>query len=172
MAKFFPPAKAAIAAFEEELLARVAPADGENPLVFDDEYISTGGQLYELLVGHDRFLADLRPVFFEALGLPKKLVCHPYDICVELIARNAGVIVTDENGQPLSAPLDIRADVSWCGYANAALQAIASSRIFKNCFLPWGRKGRTLWESFVRPSSRRRAGAPGSFLRRARCRKS
>lgn len=123
VAKFFPPAKAAIAAFEEELLARVAPADGENPLVFDDEYISTGGQLYELLVGHDRFLADLRPVFFEALGLPKKLVCHPYDICVELIARNAGVIVTDEKGQPLSAPLDIRADVSWCGYANAALRA-------------------------------------------------
>ena len=94
----------------------------ENPLVFDDEYISTGGQLYELLVGHDRFLADLRPVFFEALGLPKKLVCHPYDICVELIARNAGVLVTDEKGQPLSAPLDIRADINWCGYANLTLK--------------------------------------------------
>jgi fructose-1,6-bisphosphatase/inositol monophosphatase family enzyme len=123
IAKFFPPAKAAIAAFEEELLARAMPGDaGENPLVFDDQYISTGGQLYELLVGHDRFLADLRPVFFEKLGLPKKLVCHPYDICVELIAREAGVFVTDETGQPLSAPLDIRADVSWCGYANQQLK--------------------------------------------------
>ena len=89
--------------------------------VFDDQYICTGGQLYELLVGHDRFLADLRPVFFDHLGLPKKLVCHPYDICVEVIAREAGVIVTDEHGAPLSALLDIRADVAWAGYANVAL---------------------------------------------------
>jgi fructose-1,6-bisphosphatase/inositol monophosphatase family enzyme len=123
VAKFFPPAKEAIAGFEEKLLARVAPDEGENPLVFDDEYISTGGQLYEILVGHDRFIADLRPVFFEALGLPKKLVCHPYDICTELIAREAGVVVTDAYGSPLSAPLDIRADIAWTGYANAALQA-------------------------------------------------
>ncbi|MBC8103110.1 MAG: inositol monophosphatase [Cytophagales bacterium] len=122
IAKFFPPAKAATAAFEEKLLALVAPDDGENPLVFDDQYIATGGQIYEILVGHDRFLADLRPVFFEALGLPKKLVCHPYDICTELIAREAGVLITDENGQRLSAPLDIRANVAWAGYANAALR--------------------------------------------------
>jgi fructose-1,6-bisphosphatase/inositol monophosphatase family enzyme len=122
VAKFFPPAKAEIAKFEVELLARVAPDEGENPLVFDDEYISTGGQLYELMVGHDRFLADLRPVFFDHLKLPKKLVCHPYDICVELIAREAGVIVTDQQGNPLSALLDIRADVNWVGYANQDLQ--------------------------------------------------
>jgi hypothetical protein len=122
ISKFFPPAKAATAAFEEKLLARVAPDEGENPLVFDDQYISTGGQLYEILVGHDRFLADLRPIFFDLLGLPKKLVCHPYDICTELIAREAGVIVTDPDGAPLSAPLDIRADVAWVGYANAALR--------------------------------------------------
>jgi fructose-1,6-bisphosphatase/inositol monophosphatase family enzyme len=122
IAKFFPPAKTEIAALETALLARVAPEEGENPLVFDDEYITTGGQLYEILVGHDRFIADLRPVFFDALRLPKKLVCHPYDICTELIAREAGVIVTDEKGKPLSAPLDIRAPVSWVGYANKALQ--------------------------------------------------
>jgi hypothetical protein len=122
IAKFFPPAKGATAAFEEKLLALVAPDEGENPLVFDDQYISTGGQLYEILVGHDRFLADLRPIFFDVLGLPKKLVCHPYDICTELIAREAGVIVTDEKGEPLSAPLDIRANVAWAGYANARLQ--------------------------------------------------
>lgn len=129
--KFFPPAKGAIAVFEEKLLASVAPDEGENPLVFDDQYISTGGQLYEILVGHDRFLADLRPVFFDALGLPKKLVCHPYDICTEIIAREAGVIVTDENGAPLSAPLDIRAPVAWAGYANAALQARIQPRLLE-----------------------------------------
>ncbi|MDX1933816.1 MAG: hypothetical protein SFU56_14555 [Capsulimonadales bacterium] len=129
--KFFPPAKAAIAAFEEELLARVAPNEGENPLVFDDEYISTGGQIYEILVGHDRFLADLRPVFFDALGLPKKLVCHPYDICVERIAREAGVILTDETGGPLTAPLDIRAPVSWVGYANPALRDLIEPHLLE-----------------------------------------
>ena len=122
IAKFFPPAKAEIAKLEGELLARVAPDEGENPLVFDDEYICTGGQLYEIMVGHDRFIADLRPLFFDALKLPKKLVCHPYDICTELIAREAGVIVTDEKGKPLSGILDIRGDVNWVGYANKTLQ--------------------------------------------------
>ena len=122
IAKFFPPAKAEIAAFETKLFDAVLDSEGENPLIFDDEYICSGGQLYEILVGHDRFIADLRPVFFGAYGLPKKLVCHPYDICTELIAREAGVLVTDENGEPLSALLDIRADVNWVGYANTALR--------------------------------------------------
>jgi hypothetical protein len=129
LAKFFPPAKGATARFEEALLARVAPDEGENPLVFDDQYISTGGQIYEILVGHDRFLADLRPVFFDALGLPKKLVCHPYDICTELIAREAGVIITDEKGNALSAPLDISASVSWAGYANSALRELVEPHL-------------------------------------------
>lgn len=129
IAKFFPPAKGATAAFEEELLARVAPNAGENPLVFDDEYISTGGQIYEILVGHDRFLADLRPVFFEALGLPKKLVCHPYDICTELIAREAGVVITGADGARLTTPLDIRDSVAWVGYANSTLQALIEPQL-------------------------------------------
>ena len=121
-AKFFPPAKAATAALEEALIARVAPEEGENPVVFDDQYMTTGGQLYELMVGHDRFLADLRPLFFEALGLPPKLTCHPYDICTELIAREAGVVVTGPDGAPITALLDIRAHVSWAGYANPTLR--------------------------------------------------
>ncbi len=129
--KFFPAAKSAIAAVEEELMARVAPEDGENPLVFDDQYISTGGQIYELLVGHDRFLADLRPVFYRALGFPEKLVCHPYDICVELIAREAGVDITDERGAPLSAPLDIRAPVNWVGYANPTLRGLIEPHLLE-----------------------------------------
>jgi hypothetical protein len=87
--------------------------------------------VYELLVGHDRFLADLRPVFYGALGLPKKLVCHPYDICVELIAREAGVAVTDETGAALSAPLDIRAPVNWVGYANPTLRGLIEPHLLE-----------------------------------------
>lgn len=120
--KFFPGSKVQAAQIEEALFAEVlGDVQGENPLAFDDQYISTGGQLYELIIGHDRFNADLRPVF---LGPnPARLCCHPYDICVELIAKEAGVIVTDERGKALSAPLDIREPVTWIGYANEHIKA-------------------------------------------------
>jgi fructose-1,6-bisphosphatase/inositol monophosphatase family enzyme len=89
---------------------------------FEDQYISTGGQIYELIAGHDRFVADLRPLF-EKAGSPLGLCCHPYDLCTELIAREAGVIVTDERGEQLTAPLAVEPDVAWIGYANAAIRA-------------------------------------------------
>jgi hypothetical protein len=121
IAKFFPGSKAAVATMEERLYAEIFGAlDGENPLTFEDQYVSSGGQLYELMVGHDRFNADLRPLFVPASAT--RLACHPYDLCTELIAREAGVIVTNERGDRLSAPLDIRAPVSWIGYANAGIE--------------------------------------------------
>ena len=46
------------------------------------------------------------------------MCCHPYDLCTELIAREAGVIVTAVDGGPLSARLAVEPDVSWVGYAN------------------------------------------------------
>ncbi len=112
------------------MFERVLPDGGENPLIFDDEYISTGGQLYEILVGHDRFLADLRPLFFEALGLPPKLTCHPYDICTELIAREAGVIVTARTARRFRPRSDIRAHVAPATPTKRC--APVSSRIFRN----------------------------------------
>ena len=39
--------------------ARHAPGKAH---CFEDQYASTGGQLYELMAGHDRFIADLRPL--------------------------------------------------------------------------------------------------------------
>jgi hypothetical protein len=124
ISKFFPGAKAAAAELEERLyLELLGPPPTESPQVFDDEYISSGGQLYELMVGHDRFLADLRPVLHRPEdGIPR-LCCHPYDVCTWLIAQEAGVIVTDEHGETLSAPLDTTSAVAWVGYANRALRA-------------------------------------------------
>jgi len=93
---------------------------------FEDQYASTGGQLYELIAGHDRFIADLRPLLRPLLsrrGLPPALACHPYDICCALIAEESGVIVTDASGQPLDAPLDVEAEVAWAGYANGRIRA-------------------------------------------------
>lgn len=92
---------------------------------FEDQYISTGGQLYELISGHDRFIADLRPVFEKTLkdgGLRLGICCHPYDLCTELIAREAGVFITDENGGHLTAKLAVEPDAAWIGYANAAIR--------------------------------------------------
>ena len=57
LAKFFLPGKAALATLEAELFRRLGCTD-----VFDDEYLSSGGQLHELITGRDRFVADLRPL--------------------------------------------------------------------------------------------------------------
>ncbi|HEX8034189.1 MAG TPA: inositol monophosphatase [Ktedonobacterales bacterium] len=125
ISKFFPGAKVAAAELEEKLfLELLGPPPTESPQVFDDEYICSGGQLYELMVGHDRFLADLRPLLHTQIHDAShviRIACHPYDLCTELIAREAGVIVTDPRGQPLAAPLDTHSPVAWVGYANETL---------------------------------------------------
>lgn len=124
ISKFFPGAKAAAAELEEELFrALLGPPSTASPQVFDDEYICTGGQLYELMVGHDRFLADLRPLLHRTDEEVSRLCCHPYDLCTWLIADEAGVCVTDAWGHQPAAPLDTESPVAWIGYANDRLRA-------------------------------------------------
>jgi fructose-1,6-bisphosphatase/inositol monophosphatase family enzyme len=127
IARFFPGARAELAAIDEDIVqATLGPVRPGKAQCFEDQYISTGGQLYELMAGHDRFVADLRPLMESLLarrGLSLGICCHPYDLCTELIARELGVIVTDEHGDPLRAPLDIDANVTWMGYANAQIRA-------------------------------------------------
>jgi fructose-1,6-bisphosphatase/inositol monophosphatase family enzyme len=113
VAKFFTPGKVALAGLEAALFARLGSRD-----VFDDQYLSTGGQIHELVAGHDRFIADLRP-----LVDPTALACHPYDVCTAMLLEEAGGVVTDARGDPLDAPLDTTTDVAWVGYANATLAA-------------------------------------------------
>jgi fructose-1,6-bisphosphatase/inositol monophosphatase family enzyme len=122
IARFFPGARDELAAIDDEIVHAVlgSPAAGKAQC-FEDQYISTGGQLYELMAGHDRFVADLRPLLKALLaerGLPAALCCHPYDLCTALIATEAGIIVTDPSGEPLTAPLNLESDVAWTGYAN------------------------------------------------------
>ena len=94
--------------------------------VFEDQYITTGGQMVELMLGRDRFCCDLRPLFYAVLRgsgytAAQGLECHPYDVAGALVAATAGVILTDGFGRPLDAPLDVHTGVHWCGYANAEL---------------------------------------------------
>ena len=126
LARFFAGARDVLAAMDDEIAERlVGPVPPGRALTFEDQYISTGGQLYELMVGHDRWVGDLRPLIepvLRARGRRLGLCCHPYDLCTESIARAAGVIVTDDRGECLTAPLDVSTDVAWIGYANEALR--------------------------------------------------
>jgi fructose-1,6-bisphosphatase/inositol monophosphatase family enzyme len=127
IARFFPGAREELAAIDEEIvLGALGPIQPGKAHCFEDQYASTGGQLYELISGHDRFIADLRPFMTKTLnrrGLPLGICCHPYDLCTELIAREAGVIVTDVRGGPVHARLAVEPDVAWAGYANVRIRA-------------------------------------------------
>ena len=122
IARFFPGVRDELAAIDEEIvLGALGPVEPGKAHCFEDQYLSSGGQLYELMMGHDRFVADLRSLtesIMKRRGLALGICCHPYDICTELIAREAGVIVTDELGGRLRALLQVDPDISWAGYAN------------------------------------------------------
>ena len=117
--RFFPGARDTLAAIDDEVVQALVPPAPGRAACFEDQYASTGGELYELIAGHDRWIADLRPLV-RAGGL----CCHPYDLCTALIAEEAGVIVRDPSGAPVDAPFDVTADVAWVGYANEQLRTL------------------------------------------------
>jgi hypothetical protein len=127
VARVFPGGRDILAAIDDEVcLAVVGPGDPGRGLTFEDQYISTGGQLAELAYGHDRWTADLRPLLTPLLakrGLPPPQCCHPYDICTALIAEEAGVLVLGPDGV-LDHPLTLEADVAWFAYANESIRAL------------------------------------------------
>lgn len=136
VSNFFPGTKSLASDLMEYIAAHCGDRNLEGQsLIFDDQYISTGGQFVELMVGHDRFCCDLRPIFYEILRLrfgkmpAIGLQCHPYDVAGLLAVQNAGVLVTDAWGNNLDAPFDVRTPISWCGYANAALKALIAPLI-------------------------------------------
>lgn len=129
VANFFPGTKV-LASDLMECIARsflggISPGRAE---IYDDQYISTGGQMVELILGHDRFCCDIRPLFHEIKqrqygGVTETpLECHPYDIAGMLVAVEAGVTLTDGFGRPLDAPFGVSHGVHWCGYANSSLR--------------------------------------------------
>jgi hypothetical protein len=125
--RFFPGGRDILAALDEQLCDRVLKRQQGEVGVFEDQYACTGGQLIGLAIGQDRFVADLRPLvqrIVEERGIAPGHCCHPYDLCTNLIAIEAGVIITSPTGEPLSAPLDTESNVGWVGYANNQLQSL------------------------------------------------
>ena len=111
-----------------ELAERIAEETGmvsPIPNLFDDQYISTGGQMVQLMTGRDRCVLDLRPDFNAILGRAGEdrfIESHPYDLSGLLALKQSGVVVTDSRGETLNAPLDVTTGVGWCGYANETLR--------------------------------------------------
>jgi hypothetical protein len=123
VANFFPGTKVLSSELLESVVAsQIGPADVTRATVFVDQYISTGGQFYELIVGHDLFNADVRPIFYRIQDQPEGLCCHPYDCATLLVAEEAGVIITDAMGAPLDGPFDVTTGISWAGFANQTLR--------------------------------------------------
>jgi hypothetical protein len=123
VSNFFPGTKVMASELMEQIVRQlVGPADVTRATVFDDQYISTGGQFYELIVGHDRFNADLRPMFYAAQGPAAGDVLPPVRLRGAARAEEAGVIITDARGKPLDGPLDTTTGMSWVGYANEKLR--------------------------------------------------
>jgi hypothetical protein len=122
LVKFFPEGRTLTAQIEEQIWDELVGLGATaSPTIFDDQYISTGGQFYELLVGHDRFVGDIRPLVHAALDLDSTLVCHPYDCVAALILEEAGIVYESPLGGFPDAPLDTTSPVAWLAFANENL---------------------------------------------------
>jgi len=126
VARFCGPGRDVLARIDDRLLEELNP-EGiiKKVLIFEDQYISTGGQMYEVLAGHDRFIADIRVTLGDVLerkGKKRGYTCHPYDACCSLIALEAGCVMTDINGQAFDAPMDLYSSVEWILFANKGLR--------------------------------------------------
>lgn len=116
--------------YAADLAERIADRCGvmtSLPTVFDDQYISTGGLMTQLMTGRDRCCLDLRPQFNRMAGRSddqRFIESHPYDLAGFRAALSAGVVLTDGYGRPLHVPLDVTTGVDWCGYANIDIQSM------------------------------------------------
>ncbi len=134
LVKFFPDGKALTAQIEEALWDRLhGRGRSASPVVFDDQYLATGGQIYELLTGRDRMVGDMRPLVLPALGYHGAMTCHPYDICTGFLLTEAGGVVETPDGRALDVPLDTTTPVAWMGYANETLARLVRPVLRQLC---------------------------------------
>ncbi len=138
VSNFFPGTKVLASELMEHICRNLlGPADITKAMVFEDQYISTGGQLYEMMIGHDRFNCDLRPLFYQLLPQKAGLCVHPYDCASILVAEEAGVILTNGLDKPLDGPLDCTTSLSWAGFANRTMYEKVQPLIVE-FFRNWG----------------------------------
>jgi len=94
--------------------------------VFDEQYITSGGQIANLVTGKYRGIIDIRPFLGRITGTPFGLCAHPYDLCTKLIADQANAIIncygvyTDRIAKKV--PLDAKTDVAFIAFANEKIK--------------------------------------------------
>lgn len=121
---FFQGGKELLGRLEEAIFRRALGGwRPDKAEVYTDQYISSGGQFAEVVLGRDRFVLDVRPLVHRKLGVASSLTCRPYDVVTWRIAEAAGCIVSDPFGAPLDAPLDTVSDIAFACYSNRALAA-------------------------------------------------
>lgn len=132
---FFPGAMREIADIAEGLFEDIlGPVEAGSAIVFNDQYISTGGQMYLLATGRYRMIADLRPAVEQKVasrGGKLGMCCHPYDLATMLVAEEAGATIIDERGRTLTYPLDTETNCSWVGFANSTIRGQVESSLLR-----------------------------------------
>jgi hypothetical protein len=122
---FFPYGKTVMAALEEDFLqiALAQKAFAAAP-VFEDQHLSTAGQLHALWQGQLKLVVDVRPQLnrmWRAQNQPTFLCAHPYDLSTWLIAHEAGVVLLSPEGEAFDGPADAVSEIGWIGFTHAAL---------------------------------------------------
>lgn len=121
--RYEPAQRPAIARIEADFFARLVGQEGaEARSIYDDQYISSAGQLVLLALGRYRMVSDPREWVGRRLGV-MGVTSKPYDLAGAVVcARAAGAIVTDVEGGLLDFPIDATTPVGYTGYANPATQ--------------------------------------------------
>lgn len=126
LSRFVHPGKDILAALEDELIRHLYPDVQSGEIVtFEDQYVCSAGQMYELIMGRDRFSADLRHSLYSKFAREGRITgheCHPYDLAGHLVALEAGVLLEDGRGNPLDAPMDTSTGLDWAGFANRSIR--------------------------------------------------
>ena len=129
--RYFPPGRDVLARIDDLIVERATGVTARAH-VFEDQYLSWAGVLYDMMTGKNRYAADLRPFLYaarERRGLGRGHDGHPYDLCTALVAREAGVIVTAVDKDTLDFPLDTSTPTAFAAYANDAIRAEIEPRL-------------------------------------------
>jgi hypothetical protein len=121
--RYEPAQRPALARLEADFFARLVTHERADARSFyDDQYISSAGQLVLLALGRYRLVIDAREFVRRRLGAPG-VTSKPYDLAGAVVcARAAGVVVTAADGGSLDFPIDATTPVGYAGYANEPTQ--------------------------------------------------
>jgi fructose-1,6-bisphosphatase/inositol monophosphatase family enzyme len=122
--RYMPDQRPALARVEADFFERLARHErADVRTCWDDQYISSGGQLALLAMGTYRLAADLRAFAAERRGT-RTVPTKPYDLAGAVVcARAAGCVVNAPDGSELDFPIDCQTHVSFVGWVNDATRA-------------------------------------------------